>query len=80
MGMRVERDAKRLTGWGMQFAGEGDGPVRPRILPHAVTYFVIGGRVVKVKVGGVRMPKTLMWAPTGVSNSTVPRMFAVTGN
>src|SRR6185503_8266731 len=46
----------------------------------ALAYLARAGRVVKVRATGVRKPSAPIIAPTGVSNSMVPRMLAVTGN
>jgi hypothetical protein len=42
-------------------------------------YLASAGSVVNVSAGGDRRPRTLSEAPGGVSNSIVPRMFAVVG-
>jgi hypothetical protein len=44
-----------------------------------IIYLALGGTVLKAPVGLKRSPSTVIWPPTGVSNSTVPRLPAVTG-
>ena len=49
--------------------------------PPLVPTLASAGMVVSALFGGVkRRPSTLIRPPAGVSNSMVPRMFAVTGN
>ena len=51
------------------------------MLPPPVPTLANAGIVVSALLGGVkRSPRTLMRPPAGVSNSIVPRWFAVTGN
>ena len=50
------------------------------MLPPPVPTLASAGIVVSALFGGVkRIPRTLIRPPLGVSNSTVPRLFAVTG-
>ncbi len=54
---------------------------RCAMLPPPVPTFASAGMVVSALLGGVkRSPRTLIWPPAGVSNSMVPRLFAVIGN
>jgi len=54
---------------------------RCAILPPPVPMLAKAGIVVSALFGGVkRRPSTLIRPPAGVSNSIVPRLFAVTGN
>ena len=51
------------------------------MLPPLVPTLASAGIVVRALLGGVkRIPSTLIWPPAGVSNSMVPRLFAVIGN
>ena len=51
------------------------------MLPPPVPTFASAGIVVSALFGRREAkPSTLIWPPAGVSNSMVPRLFAVTGN